>query len=207
MTSSKKHLSPTIPIIILVIAILFISLTASSMITTNGTLNDEELNEYLDHVIDELTNYISIKNVYGKLSSEKPYHITQIAIMISPLFHDPINISDWIIQVQTTDTLSIYIFNQSVMKQDHHTIFSHPLWQQITPNTFGVMTLIDNDASLLDQYTLSESSDLVFLVFPISNDSMTKGETVTITLSSGTSIRKCFTFDIPFSTRSIVSLY
>ena len=70
--------------IIILISIFIITSTASSFIHQRNTLNPNEINQYVDQTIDEITSYLQIKNIYGQFSAEKPYHISELGIMISP---------------------------------------------------------------------------------------------------------------------------
>lgn len=207
MKLTKHNTGSAIPFLIIIIFILLINLTATSMITSNVSTSDKQVDEYLENVLDEITSYVKIKNVYGQYAQQKPYHISKIGILISPLFHDSINLSEWIIQLQTTETLSIYTFNNAAMKQEDHTIFTHPLWEKLSMSSFGIIGIIDKDDSLIHHYSLSDPSDLIFLVFNTSNASISKGDHVSIVLTSGTSMKKTITFIAPLPTQNIVSLF
>ena len=207
MKNKKHNTGSAIPLLILIIAILLISLTATSMVTSNISTTKGDVDEYLDDVLNEITSYVKIKNVYGQYTQQKPYYITKIGILLSPRFHDPINLSEWIIQLQTKETLTIYTFNNAAMKQEDHTIFTHPLWENISFNSFGIMSIIDKDDSLIQHYSLSDPSDLIFIVFNIPENSITKGDYTSIILTSGTSMKKTITFSAPIPTQQIVSLF
>ena len=83
-----------------------------------------------------------------------------------------------------------------------NSLFSHPLWEEIDTQSFGLLSIIDTDSSLTHTNTLTDSTDLSFLLLSIPNEIITKGEYVTITITSGNIVQKTISFssDRPIST-------
>lgn len=207
MKSNKFNIATTFSIILLFISIILITITATSTITSNNAITEKNMETYLDDALNEITSYLKIRNVYGSFSTEKPYHLTKIAIIISPLFHDSIEMSDFIIQLQTKNSLTIYTLNDLSQPLNDQTIFTHTLWKNLPHNQYSLVSIIDKDTSIEKYQTLNEPSDLTFLVFSTAPYEIKKGDLVTITISSGTSIHRTITFETPLPTNNIVSLW
>jgi len=157
------HASAALPLVLLLIAIIFIALTATSMITTETTSSEEDLEQYVDDAINEITSYLKIQEVYATYSEQSPYHLTKLAILATPLFHQEINLSTWIIQVQTNNALTIYTYNQTSSPLEEASVFTHDQWNTLGPHHFGILSIQDKDNSLLMYHSFSEPNDLAFL--------------------------------------------
>jgi len=207
MTSRKSHATAAIPLLALLVAILFIALTASSMITTETIDSEEEFEQYLNDTLDEITTYLKIQDAYGKYTTTSPPKLTQIAILLSPLFHNTINISQWIVQIQSTNTLLIQTYNFSSAALGSNTVFDHPIWNDLQINTFGIISIFDHDASLDKYHSFSDTTDQAFLIIKLDeNQALSKGEHVIISLTPGTGVKKTIEFKAPLPTKSIVTL-
>ncbi|MBS3778357.1 MAG: hypothetical protein KGY50_03580 [Candidatus Thermoplasmatota archaeon] len=201
------HASAALPLVLLLLAILFVALTATSMITTETTSSQEDLQQYVDDAVNELTSYIKIQHVYGVYSQEKPYHLTKIAIQATPLFHQEINLSTWLIQLQTKTKLQLYHYNYTVSSLESSGIFSNSQWNQIQSNNFGIISIQDKDNSLINYHSFSEPNDIAFFSLSVQNLSITKGDYVTLLLSPGTGVEKTISFNAPLPTRKVVNLW
>ena len=193
--------------IIIIASLFIITSTASTFIHPGSSLNPNDINQYVEHTVDEITSYIQIKNMYGQFSTNKPYYISKIGIMISPLFHSNIDISNIIIQVQTKNTIFIYTYNNQALSLNTNSLFTNSLWNKLDERSFGIISIIDEDESILNHHVLSDSSDLLFLAFSIPDDIIFKGEYVTITISSGDIMQKTISFSTPIPSNKIVSLF
>lgn len=206
MASRKSHGTTAIPLIAILVAILLIALTASSMITTETVDSEEEFEQYLNDTLQEITSYLKIQDVYGKYTSNSPPKLTQIVILLTPIFHNTINISEWIIQIQTTNSLLIQTYNSSAAL-DSNSVFDHPLWDQLQPNAFGLISIHDSDGSLKNYNSFSDISDQAFLIIKLPEDQgILKGEHVIVSLTPGTGVKKTFEFKAPLPINQIVSL-
>jgi len=207
MNLKKNSIVLIIPFIIILISLFIITSTASTFINPKNSLNPTQINQYVDQTIDEITSYIQIKNMYGQFSTDKPYHISKIGVMISPMFQNNVDVSNIIIQVQTKNTVFIYTYNYQVLSLKTNSLFTNPLWNELNAQSFGIISIIDKDASIMNHHVLSDSSDLLFLAFLIPNDVITKGDYVTITISSGDIMQKTISFSTPLPSKNIVDLF
>jgi archaellin len=201
------HASAALPLVLLLLAILFVALTATSMISTETSTSQEDLQQYVDDAVNELTSYIKIQNVYGVYSQDKPYHLTKIAIQATPLFHQEINLSTWLIQLQTKTKLQLYNYNNTASLLQSNGVFSDSHWNQLLSTHFGILSIQDKDNSLVNHHSFSEPNDIAFFTLSVQELSITKGDYVTLLLSPGTGVEKTITFNAPLPTRKIVNLW
>ena len=112
-----------------------------------------------------------------------------------------------VIQVQTKESLSLYTYDNSVSPLNNHDVFTHPLWNLLSNKSFGMISVIDTDQSLVTQHVLSDTSDLGFVIIRINDTLIQKGDFVTITLLSGDMIQKTISFTTPLPVNTIVDLW
>jgi len=202
-----QHASAAVPLVLLLLAITFIALTATSMITSETTSSEEDLQQYVDDAINELTSYIKIQQIYGSFTNEAPYHLSKIVIQATPLFQKEINLSTWIIQIQTISDLKIYTINRNVSSIGSSSVFSHDQWNNLTSNNYGVISILDTDESLEKYQSFSEPSDIAFFTLLVNDLSIGKGDEVTIVISPGIGIKKTITFKVPLPMKQVVKLW
>jgi len=203
----KKHGLTFIVVILFIVSLFLITVTASTIINTNTSVSSEDINQYVEDTINEITRYIQIKQIYGAFTTHKPYSLSKIAIMISPLYSNDIDISNLMIQIQTHDSLSIYTYSDQVIALENNDVFTHPIWNQLTNRSFGIISMIDKDKSLIHHHVLSDASDLGVLTIPIEDGIIQKGDDVTICILSGDSIQKTISFKTPLPINKIVDLW
>jgi archaellin len=201
------HASVALPLVLILITLIFIALTATSTFTNETTLTQEDLEQYVDDAIDEITSYLKIQEVYATYSEQSPYHLTKIAILATPLFHQEINISTWIIQIKTSDALIIYTYNYTSSSLDSASVFSDNQWNSLGLHHFGILSIQDKDNSLTKHHSFSEPHDMAFFTLSIKDLFITKGDIVTLYLSPGTGVEKTIQFKAPLPTNHIVNLW
>jgi archaellin len=199
--------STALPLVLILIAFLFIGLTASSMINTDTTATQEDLQQYVDDAVNEITSYLKVQQVYGLYSQKPPYHLTRIVIQVTPLFHQEIDISTWIVQMKTNKNLIPYTYDNIVSSLNSSGVFSHLQWNNLSFNKFGIIVVQDKDNSLLDFHSFSEPNDLAFLTLKVEDLLIEKGDYVTILLLPGTGIEKTISFNAPIPTTQVVTLW
>ena len=202
-----QHASAVLPFVLLLLAFTFIALTATSMMTSETMSSKEDLQQYVDDVLNELTSYIKIQQLYGYYENEAPYHLSKIVIQATPLFQKEINLSTWIIQIQTKSDLKIYSFYENVSSIGCSSVFSHEHWNNLPQNKYGIISIQDTDDSLQKFYSFSEPSDIAFLTLSMNNLSIIKGDEVTIVISPGIGIEKTITFKAPLPIKQVVKLW
>lgn len=177
------------------------------MITTETKDSQEQFQQYLKDALDEISTYLQIENAYGEYSSSSPPKLTKIAILVSPFFHGTLDISQWVLQIHTPYALHIQTYNRSIANLDSYTVFTHPLWDNLQTNTFGVISIQDLDNSLTKHHVFTDTTDQAFIIILLEeSNGILKGEHVTIALTPGSGIKKTIEFTAPLPIRSIVSL-
>lgn len=199
--------SAALPIALLLLAILFVTLTAASMITNESTTKQEDLQQYVDDAINEISSYVKIQHVYGKYSQQAPYHLSEIAIQATPLFHQEINLSNWIIQIQTNTNMNIFTYNKTVTIIESSSVFSQRHWNNLKRSHFGIIVIQDRDDSLIQYHSFSEPNDIAFLTITVEDLSIKKGDYVTLFITPGTGIEKTISFSAPLPTKQVVTLW
>jgi archaellin len=198
--------SVALPLLLLLLAVVIIALTATSIMSSNTQVPQEELQKYVDDAIKDITSYLKIQHVYATYSQHKPYHLTKIAIQATPLFHQEINLSNWIIQIQTKSNLQLYTYNYTVSHINSSGVFSHPQWNQLSPQYYGILSIKDSDNSLNTHHSFSEPNDMAFFTLPVSHLSLENNDKITLFLSPGTGVEKTMTFTLPIPTQKVIQL-
>lgn len=202
-----QHASAALPLILLILAITFIALTATSLIASETTSTEEDLQKYVDDAINELTSYIKIQQVYGSFTPKAPYHLSKIVLQATPLFEKDINLSTWIIEIQTKSDLRLYTISRNISSIGYSSVFRHDQWNNLSSNNFGVISILDTDESLEKYHSFSEPSDIAFFTLSVEDLSIEKGDEVTIVLSPGVGIEKTITFKSPLPIKKVVKLW
>ena len=207
MKKSNLNLATIIILLLILSSIIIVTITATSVITTQNELTEYDIDQYLQDTLNKISSYIEVQNVYGKFNEEKPYSLTQIGIMISPMFHKSIDMTDWIVQLKTKNSINIYTIHNSSETLKDNTIFNHDIWNSISTNQYGLISIIDKDSSIKNYSVFNDPGDLSFLIFRIASNEISKGDVVTIIISSGKNIQKSVTFSIPIPTNNVVTLW
>ena len=207
MSFRLDHASAALPLILLLLAITFIVLIATSLIASDTTSTEEDLQQYVDDAINELTSYIKIQQVYGSFTSESPYHLSKIVIQATPLFEKDINLSSWIIQIQTKSDLRLYTISKNISSIGYSSVFMHEQWNNLSSNNFGVISILDIDESLEKYHSFSEPSDIAFFTLPVKDLLIEKGDKITLVLSPAIGIKKTISFKVPLPIEQVVTLW
>lgn len=207
MNTKKHQASVALPLILILLVVLFIALTATSMMTNQVTTSQQDLTQYVDDALYEITSYLQIKNVYATYSRQAPYHIDKIALFVSPLFHQTIDLSTYIIHIQTDTNLHLYTYNYTLSPMGSTGVFSHPIWDQHSNHHFGIISIQDPDDSLISHHSFSQPADMAVFTLSVEDVSITKGDLVTIQLSPGQGVERSLMFRVPLPTRTVVNLW
>ena len=197
-----------ITIMILFISLLMVGITVASVLSettsdsTTDTIMDYDLDQMTDEIVDEITSYIQIKDEKGKFSEingEK--RITKIALLVSPLVSQNIDLSQMTIQLDNGESVRILNYFDS-KSLDYNSIFEHFLWDNLTGNDFGFISITDLDNSIVNLDSLNENSDNAYLIFKLPSDMyMKKYDKMIATLlpSSGITIHTLLKAPMPIS--------
>ena len=197
-----------ITIMILFISLLLIGITVSSVLTetstdaTSSTNPEYDIGQMTDEIVDEITSYIQIKDQKGKFSGingEK--RITKIALLVSPLVSQDIDLSQMKIQLDSGETVRILNYNDSE-NLNSQSIFEHFLWDNLNGNNFGLISINDLDDSIAEYDLIDENSDNAYLIFKLPSEMyMKKYDKMIVTLlpSSGITIHTLLKAPMPMS--------
>jgi len=200
--------STGITTIILLISFLLIGATVASVITggTEGTTTSEEdVDKIINDVLNEITTYIQIKDQMGKYYLENgAQKIKKIAILVKPLVSQDIDISQLTIKLYNGYDVRILNYSGNAQFIGTNSLFEHPIWSDISENSFGFVATLDSDRSLVDYNVLN--GDMAFIIIELSDDfSMTQGESITMTLFPSSGITKTITLEAPLPIKPVVS--
>lgn len=209
---NNKAIHP-IAVTILLITFILLTATAASLLTkkpaNNAPHNQQQYQQILDNTLKEITTYLQIKNIIGRYDiPTNQGSIQQIAILLSPLFSIQLDLSSLLIQINNGETIQILSYNQHAAKLSEHTLFHHPLWNNLTPVTYSVLPIHDTDNSILHYNSINDQTDMVYLIFTLSNEfCMQKGESLEITLFPSTGTTKTIQITAPMPIKQTVTLY
>ncbi|MBN2065232.1 MAG: hypothetical protein JW771_00295, partial [Candidatus Thermoplasmatota archaeon] len=196
----------SIAAVILLISFLLIGATVASVISS-GTEpgSEEEIEELLDDVLNELTTYLQIKDKIGKFSTlNDQLQIQQIALLISPLFSQDIDVTGLTIKLCDGDAVYILNYSGQAAFVGSHGLFGHPLWNSLNETSFGFLAIHDTDRSLIDFDVLNK--DLVYTLIKLPEElSLKKGETIEITLFPSSGIVRTIALKAPLPIHSVVT--
>ena len=195
---------------ILLLSFILIGATAASVIMgDNGKNNSEENYEkIINEAIDEISTYIQIKDVLGKYYSiEEDQRIQKIAILIKPLFSTDIDASTLMIKLNNGKQIKMLYYNRQAEFIESHSLFEHPIWNNMTDTNFSFIAILDKDRSIIDYDTINDNTDMTYVILKLPPDfSMKKGDSLEITLFPSTGITKTIQLKAPLPIKQIVSL-
>jgi archaellin len=196
-------------VIILLMAMVFISTVVAALITNSDsvTLSEEDMQQLVDGTLQDLTSYITIGDVIGRFEGDSDQEIHKIAFLLKPLFSQNIDISTFTMRFDTNNALFFYRFNNSVQRFGSTGLFSHPLWANLSEGTFGIVIINDDDNSVEQYNIFNDRSDMVYLVMNLSNEqSLSYGESVDVTLLQTSGLHKTLTLHTPLPMKKVVTL-
>ena len=195
--------------IILLTILLLVGLTVASVITGENTqyTNEQNYDQMTEEVINEISTYIQIKDQKGKYYNiNGTQKIEKIALLISPLVSQDIDVTQLTIQLDNGEKVKILSFDGNASKIDSNTLFNHPIWKNLTGNNFGFISIVDLDNSLIDHNTINDYSDNIYVVFKLPNDmTLEKRDKLIVTLFPSTGITRTTLLEAPLPIHSVVT--
>ena len=195
--------------IILLTILLLVGLTVASVITGENTqyTNEQNYDQMTEEVINEISTYIQIKDQKGKYYNiNGTQKIEKIALLISPLVSQDIDVTQLTIQLDNGEKVKILSFDGNASKIDSNTLFNHPIWKNLTVNNFGFISIVDLDNSLIDHNTINDYSDNIYVVFKLPNDmTLEKRDKLIVTLFPSTGITRTTLLEAPLPIHPIVT--
>jgi archaellin len=195
--------------LILLTSLMLIGITVASIITgeNTGTTTEENYDQMTEEVIDEISTYIQIKDQKGKYYEiNGKQRIEKIALWISPLVTQEINVSQLTIQLNNGETVMFLMYNGNAENLESSSIFGHPIWNNMDGSNFGFISIIDLDGSLVDYNTINDCSDNAYVVFKLPSDmTMLKNEKLIVTLFPSTGITRTTILEAPLPIKTVVT--
>lgn len=198
----------SIAALVLLITFLLVAITVTSVVTeeTTNTTTEYNYEEITEEVIKEITSYIQIKDQKGKYTNiNGEQKINKIAILISPLVSQNIELPQLTIQLDNGETIRILTYYKS-SKLSQQSIFEHNIWNSINGTNYGLITICDTDNSITDYNLINENSDNAYLVFKLPSDmTMNKHDKLIVTLFPASGITKTIILKAPLPIKPIVT--
>lgn len=188
---------------------MLIGITVASIITgeNTGTTTEENYDQMTEEVIDEISTYIQIKDQKGKYYEiNGKQRIEKIALWISPLVTQEINVSQLTIQLNNGETVMFLVYNGNAENLESNSIFGHPIWNNMDGSNFGFISVVDLDESLVGHDTINDCSDNAYVVFKLPRDmTMLKNEKLIVTLFPSTGITRTTILEAPLPIKPVVT--
>ena len=188
---------------------MLIGITVASVMNgeNTGTTLEQDYNQIVDESIDEISTYILIKDQKGKyceINGEQ--RINKIALWITPLVSQEIDISQLTIQLDNGESVIMLTYEGNVENFETSSLFGHPIWNNIKENNYGFISIIDLDDSLVNYDMFNDYSDNAYVVFRLPNDmAMLKNEKIKVTLFPSTGITRAIILKAPLPINSVVT--
>jgi archaellin len=199
----------TITIAVLTVSSLMMGATISSVMDTesDSITTENNIEKITSDAIDEISTYLQIRDKKGKFSKINGVQkIEKIAILISPLVSQNIDISRLTIQISNGRILKILRNNGIIEHLDSNSIFEHPIWDKIDGNNFGFISISDYDKSLISNKLLNDFSDNVYIVIRLpAGMAMKTYDRIVVDLFPATGMATSILLEAPFSMSQIIT--
>jgi archaellin len=195
--------------ILLILFILIGAISASVILADTQTTPEEDLTNITNEVVDELCSYLQIKQIVGKYQTiQGEQKINKIAIQIKPFVSQNIDLLHMTIQISDGESYQILFFNGSAGSLHSGTLFDHPLWDNITNDTYGILSTIDDDNSIINGHLINKNTDMAFIIIKLPDEKALRYETeLVLTIQPSPGIGRTVTLDAPLPIKTIVTLY
>ncbi|KYK30764.1 MAG: hypothetical protein AYK22_03070 [Thermoplasmatales archaeon SG8-52-3] len=194
---------------ILIVSLLLIGITVASVLTseTTDTISEQDIEQMTEETIDEISTYILIKDQIGKYSNiNGEQRIEKIALWITPLVTQEIDISKLTIKLNNGDNVIFLKYSNNSLTLGSYSLFEHKIWENINGSNFGFISIIDMDESLVNFDILNDCSDNAYIVLKLPEYmTLSKHEKMIVTLFPSTGITRTIELKAPLPIKSIVS--
>ena len=171
---------------------------ASSSIFENSDDLSKDVEKMVNDVIEEVTTYITIKDVIGKYYDGKDdvSRVEKIVVLVKPLIPSVINISELTIEISNDDNVLLIHYSGKAVQSSSAALFEHQIWNE-TINTFSLIVLIDKDRSLLDHGIMNEDMALIAIRLPY-EFAMRDDESITLSIIPAKGAVTSLVLETPF---------
>jgi len=200
--------STGITTLIILTALLLVGITVTSVITegTSDTTTECNYEEITDELIKEITSYLQIKDQKGKYTNiNEEQKIEKIAILLSPLVSQNIDLTKLTIQLDNGQTIKILKYYKS-SKLTQQSLFEHKLWVTLNGTNYALLTICDTDNLIANYNLINENSDNAYLIFKLPPDMMMKKyDTLKVTLFPSSGITKTTILKAPMPMKPVIT--
>ena len=200
-----KWTTTVLTTLILLISMLLIGVTVADVITdgTADSTTESDIDQMVQQIQDEISTYIQIKDIKGKYIQNQ---IERIAILISPMVTQQINMTDLSIQIDNGEYVRILTHQGQAGKIESNSLFQHNVWNNITQDHYGIISIVDLDSSI-DRYSIiNENTDNAYIIIKLpDNMKMEKYDTITLTLFPSTGITRTINLKAPMPMKTIIT--
>ena len=204
-----KLRSTGITYITIIIVLMIVLFAAASIITgeTSNTTTDQDYEQILNDVLDDISTYIQIKDKKGKFYEiDNELKITKIALLISPLISNDIDLSSLSLQIDNGEFVNIQYYSNSAVEIGKNTVFEHPVWNDLNGSNFSFISINDRDDSLVNYNIFNKNSDIAYLILELpSYCTMQKYDEIKIILFPDTGIKKTITLEAPMPMNRVIT--
>ena len=129
---------------ILLIVIMLVTITAAGVMTestTDVTTDIQDIDQLTQEVIDEISTYLQIKDQKGKFYQiNDEYRIKKIAILVSPLVSQEIDMTQLTIQLDNGENVRILSYDSSAKLAFHCIcLFGYRIYFKSYPTSLGFL--------------------------------------------------------------------
>jgi len=195
--------------LIIILGMVVITSTANTLIIqTEQDFDEEEVNELLDEIYNDISTYIKIDRAIGIYQTVDNQRIlSKIAIQVHSLFSKDIQIKDMVIEISNGDQIKYFSNIYFYDTLENHSLFAHPLFNQISEGSFGVISISDKDDSISGQQLINHNSDRFFIIINLTDVMKIKsGDYLSLTLVPSVGTIRTIEITPPFSTKPVVDL-
>jgi len=175
-----------ITVLILLISMILIAMTVSSVLTdsSTGSVNEEDIDQMTQDTIDEISSYLQIRDRKGKFYRiDNELKINKIALLISPLVTQDIDLSHLTIQIDDGNDINILTYSSNATTKNSGCVFEDDIWNQLNGQNFGLIVLTDQDESITEYDIINDCGDNAYLLIKLpDNMAMKKGDRLKLTL-------------------------
>lgn len=199
----------TITGILLLVFILIGAVSASVIITDSPITSEEDLTNITNEILDELCSYLQIKQIVGKYQTiQGQQRINKIAILIKPLVTQTIDLSHMTLELCDGNNYRILLFNGTAGSIRSQSLFEHPTWNNLTNETYGLLSTIDDDNSIITSHILNDCTDMAFIIIKLpDNTALTQDTQLVLTLRPSPGIGRTVTLEAPLPIKNVVTLF
>lgn len=199
----------TITGILLLVFILIGAVSASVIITDSPITSEEDLTTITNEILDELCSYLQIKQIVGKYQTiQGQQRINKIAILIKPLVTQTIDLSHMTLELCDGNNYRILFFNETTGSIRSQSLFEHPTWNNLTNGTYGLLSTIDDDNSIITAHIINDYTDMAFIIIKLpDNAALTQDTQLVLTLRPSPGISRTVTLEAPLPIKNVVTLF